>query len=265
MKRYRIFGLIAVIALAFTSCETEVIDPAGARDEAIIPEITELRPAVFDSKDMENTFVQFTLNVDEPSVSEAIVIASYNNDMSRTEITRVSSFPATIQLKLADVVSELGMQLDEVSLGDAFTFEVLTIQNGKTYRSSASFVSSVVCAYDVEAVTGSYRAVSDAWAVDGTVTITADPADEYTLYVAGLAALDGLTEDKGPLKLVINPDNFDVTAVKTALASSAFGYTNLSYAGSGKLNTCDGSYQMLFNITVDQGSFGSFDFTFTKN
>ncbi len=265
MKKYKIFGLIASMVLAFSACETDVEDPAGLRGEAVIPEITDLRPAVFDSKDMENTFVQFTVEVDDPAVSEAIIVASYQGDMSRTEITRISSFPATVKLELTEVASKLGLQLSNLGLGDIFTFEILTVQNGNTYRSSASFNSAIVCAYNPDLVTGSYHAFSGGWPMDGNVTITADPEDPYTLYVSGLAEYDGLTEDQGPLKMVVNPDNFDVTAVKTVLASDAWGYTNYSYAGSGKLNTCDGTFNMLFNITVDQGSFGSYDFVLTKN
>jgi hypothetical protein len=124
--------------------------------------------------------------------------------------------------------------------------------------------AAAVCAYDPEMVSGSYKAVSADWAVDGPVTITVDPEDEYTIYVAGLAELDGLTEDKGPLKMVVNPLNFEVTAERTVLASIAFDYTNIAYEGFGLLNTCDGTYEMNFTITVDQGSFGQFPFTLTK-
>jgi hypothetical protein len=65
--------------------------------------------------------------------------------------------------------------------------------------------------------------------------------------------------------LEVNELNFDVVAVKTVLASAAWSYTNFAYAGSGKLNTCDGTFEIFFTITVDQGSFGSYDFVLTKN
>ena len=257
--------MIAMVVLTFASCETEVEDPAGLRGEGVIPSISNVNPAVFDSNDLENTFVQFSVNVDDPAVSEAIVVASYKRDKRRTEVVRVSNFPATVKLQLSEVASKLGIQLESVALGDEFNFEVLTVQGGNTYRSNAGLNAAVVCAYNPELATGSYRAVSEGWAVDGTVTITADPENPFILYVAGLAALDGVNEDLGPLKLEVNELNYDVTAAKTVLASTAFGYTNFSYAGSGKLNTCDGTFTMLFTITVDQGSFGSYDFTLTRN
>jgi hypothetical protein len=265
MKRFKIFGLIATLVLTFASCETEVEDPAGLRGEGVVPSISNVNPAVYDSNDLNNTFVQFSVGVDDPAVNEVIVVASYKGDKRRTEIMRVSTFPATVKLQLKDVAAKLGLQLGSVALGDVFNFEVLTVQGANTYRSNAALNAAVVCAYNPALVTGSYRAVSAGWEADGTVTITADPNDPFILYIAGLAALDGLTEDLGPLKLQVNKLNYDVTAVKTVLASKAWSYTNFAYAGSGKLNTCNGTFTMLFSVTVDQGSFGSYDWTLTRN
>jgi len=155
--------------------------------------------------------------------------------------------------------------LADVKLNDEFTFEVVTIKNGKKYYSNAAIVAPVVCAYDPAFVSGSYHAHSDDWGSDGDVTITVDPNNPFIVYVAGLEAIEGLNEDKGPLKMVINSTNFAVTAVHTVLASDAWGYHNIAYEGSGKLNTCDGTYTMLYKITVDEGSFGSFNFVLTKN
>jgi hypothetical protein len=264
MKTYKIFGFIAAIVLTFASCETQVDDPAGPRGTAVVPSVTNLNPAVYDSNELETTYVQFTLGLDAPA-TEAIVVVSINGDKSRATVGTYTSFPATVKVLLSDVVIKLGMTLEDVELGDIFNFEIGAVIGGKTYYSNAAFNAPVVCAYNPELVTGSYRAVSAGWEVDGNVTITVDPEDDYIVYVAGLVLLDGAVEDQGPLKMIINPLNFQVTAVKTVLGSSFYGYTNVAYAGSGLLNTCTGTYNMLFSITVDQGSFGSYDFVLTKN
>jgi hypothetical protein len=264
MKTTKILTFLVAMVFAFTSCETEVEDPAGPRGEGFVPSITNLNPAVFDVNDPSNTFVQFDLDADPNVVNEVKLIVSYNGDMKRVEVKTVNTFPQNVKIFMHEAVTALGMSLDDVGAGDNFTFEALTIQGDKTYRSSASFNAAVVCAYDPDNVTGSYRAVSADWAVDGTVTLTADPTDPYIIYVAGLAELDGLTEDQGPLKMVVNPLDFSVTAERTVLASIAFSYTNIAYEGSGLLSTCDGTYEMLFTITVDQGSFGAYAFTLTK-
>lgn len=267
MKRYKIFCFLAAVVIFITSCETDVEDPAGDRGIASVPGVQDLNPATFDVNDLENTFIQFTLVLDDPEVSESVILASYKGDRSRTEIARVSEFPATVVIALSDVAAKLGLELNSIEAADVFNFEVQTIQGGRSYFSSAAFNAAVVCGYDPAMVTGSYRGVSASWEVDGGITITADPDDELIVYVSGLAALDGLDEDLGPLKMVINPLDFSVVAERTALASSAFGYTNIWYEGTGELNTCDGTYTMGFTIGVDQGTFGGapHTFIFTKN
>lgn len=269
MKIVKIFSFIACFVVLFTACETDVVDPAGARGEGVVPLIANLNPATFDVNDLQNTFIQFDLLLDAPSVSEAVLVASYKGGKQRAEIQRLSSFPVNVTVTLADACSKLGISLDDIEAADVFDFEVQTIQGGKTYYSSAAFKAAVVCGYDVENVTGSYHVISEDWDMEGDVTITADPDDPYTLYVTGQAAAEGLDEDGGPLVLKVNPLNFSVSAPKVLLATSLapFGlpYNDYSYQGSGELNTCDGSIQMLYTITVDAGSFGSFNFSYTKN
>ena len=265
MKIIKIFSLIAALAFVFSSCETEVDDPAGLRGEAAVPGITNLNPATFDVNDLENTYVHFDIVLNDPAVNEAIVVVSYKGDKKRAEVAKVSSFPATLKISLVDVVSKLGLDLSSVEAADVFNFEVKTVQGGKSYFSSAAFNVAVVCGYDVDGVTGSYRVISEDWNMDGAITITADPDDPYTVYVSGLVTADGEVEDLGPLKMVVNPLNFSVTAGPSILASKFAGYDNVTYTGSGLLNTCDGKYEMLFTITVAQGSFGSYGFEFIKN
>lgn len=266
MKTYKIIAfLAAMVLITFSACETEVVDPSGVRDEGVVPSITNLNPAVFDVNDPENTFIQFDLDADVAEVSEVVFIVSYNGDKSRVEFERFSTFPNNVVIYMHEVATAMGIQLDDIGPGDLFTFETLTIQGPETYTSNAVINAAVVCAYDPDMVTGSYYAVSPDWAVDGNITITVDPDDEYIIYVSGLAELDGLNEDLGPLKMIVNPLNFEVVAERTVLASVAFSYTNFAYEGSGLLNTCDGTYEMFFSITVDQGSFGGpWQFTFTK-
>ncbi|SHE70932.1 hypothetical protein SAMN05444274_102166 [Mariniphaga anaerophila] len=268
MKKIKIFGLIAILALAFASCETKVEDPAGPRDKGVIPEIKDLKPAVYDSNDLENTFIQFTVGAEDSRISEVIVVASYNGDNKRTEVARLSSFPSVVNLPLSEVASKMGMELMSIKAADVITIELITVQGSESYFSSAAFRAGVVCGYDVNIATGSFHAVSEGWGLDGNVTITSDPENEFILYVSGLAAIEGLNET-GSLKMVVNEDNFSIIAEKSVLAPDVapwgLPYTGYNYQGFGELNTCDGTYTMTFTIGIDQGSWGAFDFVFTKN
>ena len=266
MKTFKILTLLAAMVLTFSACETDVVDPAGLRNEGVVPSITNLKPAVFDVKDPANTFIKFDLDV-TAGVSEVAIVASYNGDMRRIPLKNFTTFPAKdVIIYMHEVATTLGIELDSITeeKTHVFNLELLTIQGPKTYRSNAVINAAAVCAYVPGNVTGAYQAVSADWGVDGPVTITVDPEDEYTVYVSGLPELDGFTGDLDPLKMIVDPLNFKVTAVKTVLASEFAGYTNMAYQGSGLLNTCDGTYQMNFTITVDQGSFGTSAFTLIK-
>jgi hypothetical protein len=264
MKTYKILALLAVMFLTFSACETDVVDPSGIRGEGVVPAITNLNPAVFDVNDPENTFIKFDLDA-TAGVSEVIVVASFNGDMKRIVVDKISTFPAKdVTIYMHEVATALGIQLNDIEPGDVFTLEATTVQGSKTYRSNAVINAAAVCAYDPDIVTGTYNATSSDWGANGNVTITADPDDEFIVYVSGLGALDGLVEDGDPLKMIVNPLNFEVKAVKTVIATVAFQYHNIAYEGFGILNTCNGTYEMTFTITVDEGSFGTNAFTFTK-
>lgn len=265
MKKFKIYGVITALVLFFAACETDVEDPAGLRGVGVVPKISNLDPAVYDSNDLENTFIQFT--VDAPGVSEVSIVASFKGNQKRVEVGKVNSFPATFKLNLADVASKLGVELSSIVPADVVNFELITVKDGEHYFSSAAFNAAVVCGYDPEMVTGSYHAVSTDWGFDGDVTITVDPDDEYIVYVAGLASGEDLDEI-GPLKMIVNSKDYSVEAVKSVLAAdvAAWGlpYTNFYYEGFGELNTCDGTYTMTFKLGIDQGSWGAQNFILTK-
>lgn len=257
--------ILGGMMLLFSACETDVTDPAGARDEAVVPGIENLNPATFDVNDLENTFIQFDLTVSGSGVNEAILLVSFGNEKQRKQVTSVSSFPANIVVPLTEVVSVLGMNLEDVEAADVFAFEVQTVQGGKSYYSSAAFKVAVVCGYEAANVTGAYTAYSgpDQWDMEGNVTLEVDPDDEYKVYIHGYATAEGL-EETGPIVMNINPLDFSVDVPSSTIADNAFGYTGYTYTGSGLLNTCNGKYELMMTVTVDQGSFGSFQFEFTK-
>ena len=265
MKNIRILFFIAGFVLLQFGCE-ETKDPAGERGAAAVPYLTDVNPALFDSKDLANSYVQFVVDIpDGQSAEKVTIVGSSGSNMERVVISEVTSFPATVRITSAESAEKLGIDLGDIVNGDTFTFELLTTSGGRTTRSASNLVVPVACAYDQALSTGSYHSVSPDWGSDGTITITGDPEDPYTVYVAGLEAIEGLDEDQGPLVMHINPINYSVIADKTVLASDAFGYHNIAYEGTGTFSSCDGSYTMSFDITVDEGSFGRYQFSFTRN
>lgn len=236
----------------------------------------------------------------EPTFDKLTLMVAYNGDYENPGvlIDEITSTPYDFSVTMNDVINALSQlsSSDDIEISDYFTFYVNVTKNGKEYpvyimvggkairTIGSGLITSVQefedanavtdvridvpCGYDVEGVTGNYLAVSADWGASGDVTITVDPEDPFIVYVEGLAAMEGLVEDGGPLKMVIDPNSYNVIAERTTLASDlvpwGYPYTGYSFEGSGRLNTCNGTYQMSFTITVDQGSFGSYGFTLTK-
>jgi hypothetical protein len=266
MKRIKTLGIIITLIIAFIGCE-KVKDPAGQRNIAVIPTISEVNPGIFDSKDLENSFIEFKLTVENGAQAEKVVIeASYNNNSERVILGEVTSFPTTVRCISGDVIQKLGLAKADVSNGDIFTLELVTTAKGVITRSNSVLIIPVACAYDKALASGSYHSISADWNSEGDITISVDPDDPYTVYVSGLEEMEGLVEDKGPLVMHINPATFSVVAEKTEIASDAWGYGAISYSGTGVYSSCDGSYSMIFDISFSvAGDFGKFNFNFTRN
>lgn len=219
------------------------------------------------------------------------LMVSMNDDPANTAVVKsnITSFPTNSDVftmaTLIDLLPNLN-NISEVKLGDFFRFYVdMTLMDGTEIKgndplyssfdpaianlpgSSLNVVYNVACALDNALTIGSYFSYSSAaeWNSSGNITITAHPTQANTVLVAGLETIEGLVEDKGPLVMHIDPITYAVTADKTVIASDAWGYHNIAYAGTGTYNTCTGKYEMKFTISVDEGNFGDFVFTFTRN
>ncbi len=265
MKKSSSIILIFTLIILLFGCE-EQKDPAGLRGVAVIPVVTDINPALFDSKDLENSYIQFTVTLPEGTQADEVIIqGSFNGNMERVAIDQVSSFPATVRISSADAAQMLGLSLADIKNGDVFMFEIVTVNNGLTTRSNDVINVPVACAYSSALATGSYHAVSD-WPSENDVTITVDPADQYTVYVSGLAAIDDITEDNGPFVLHINPVNYAVTAETKTLASDYWGYGAVTYSGDGVFSSCDGAYTLNIDISIGEyGSQGVYTFNLTRN
>ncbi|MBN1157847.1 MAG: hypothetical protein JXA61_00575 [Bacteroidales bacterium] len=268
MKKIRFFGLILTLIMVVVSCEEESIDPAGERGAGVVPVLSNVDPAFFLAADIENSFVSFDVSLAAGDVADGgIVEISMNGQAERAQVQTIATFPATITLTGAEVANALGIQPSTIEGGDVFNIEILTTKDGATTRSNVAVNAPVACEYNPLLASGSYTAYSapSAWNATGLVTLTVDDVDNTTVYVSGLAAMEGNNEDQGPLVMHIDLNTFTVTADKTVIASDYFGYTNGAFEGYGTYESCAGTFTMYFTITVEEGSFGTHLFTLTKN
>lgn len=265
MKEIKTLGFIITLILLSVSCE-ELPDPAGKRGIAIVPSIDDIDPGIFDSKDLENSYVEFVVSVPEGASPQKItVLGSYQDNYERVTITEATSFPATVRIRSSEAAQKLGITLDQIANGDIFVFELQTLANDMATLSNAILRVPVACAYNVALATGSYHAVSD-WPSENDVTIAADPDDPYTILVTDLGAIDGIDEDNGPFVLHINPATYNIVAETKTLASDYYGYGAVTYSGYGTFSSCNGSYILYIDISVGAyGSQGIYRFDLTRN
>ena len=290
-NKLKIILLVSIGMLFFATCQKDPTLNMPKLQLAVIPKVTkdvakDQNISFLDLSGFKGTVIVDLYYKDKPKSMDLMVCM--NGDVAKSAIVKagITSFPTSTDFTLANLIDLLpGLDnMNQITLGDYFKFYVdITLEDGTVIKgndptyasnntsianlpgSSINVVYTVACALDPILTVGSYHSVSVDWATDGNVTITADPNDPNTVYVKDLETNDGVNEDKGPLVMHINPLTYVVTADKTILASSAFGYHNLSYAGTGTYDTCTGTYTMVFDICVVEGCWYTNHFTMTRN
>jgi hypothetical protein len=83
MKKNNSLLLIIALLFIFISCE-DLKDPACERGIAVVPSVSDVNPAIFDSKNLDNSYVQFVVDVPEGSHADKIeIVASYQDNLER--------------------------------------------------------------------------------------------------------------------------------------------------------------------------------------
>ncbi len=268
MKKQYIFTLLVAFLIVFGGCEDTNENLVGSRGIAVVPEMSEANPAFFTS-DLENSYVAFTVNLPEgEAVDAAEVQITYEG--KTVVIQEIESFPSDLNITATEVIAGLGISEADVEIGDSFLLHVVTTSAGVSTRSLAALLINVTCEFDPVLTGGSYHVVSADWEVEGDVTISVDPDDPFKLYIEDMAEMEGLVGNGNRLELNISPTSFKMSGPATVLSANlapwGLSYTGYTYTpGVGLYNSCDGSFTMPFAISVDQGSFGTFNFTFTRN
>ena len=62
MKKIKKIELVLTLVMILFSCEKPK-DPAGQRNVGVIPVISDVNPGIFDSKDLQNSYVEFVIDL----------------------------------------------------------------------------------------------------------------------------------------------------------------------------------------------------------
>jgi len=271
MKYLKIAICFFALCVSFVSCENTNDNLVKQRGKNVVPLFEFISAPVF-TTDLETSAVEFSVSLSEgDNVDKASIEVLFNGENS-TIMQEVSSFPATVTLKAADIIDQMGLNKDSISTSDLFTIYVLTAKNGNITRSIASANIKIVCAFDADLSQGDYDVVSEDWEAEGSVKLVADEGNPYKIYVEGFNEIDGVS-GVDEVYFEIDPESFEITNRNDFVLSADLaadwgedfaGYTNYSYSlVSGSYNSCDGSYNIVFDIFCDAGGWGKYTFVFT--
>ncbi len=183
MKKLKIFITIMLLPALFVSCfdkEEDVLDPYGKKG-AVIPIIESIGSSFYDLQDLDNSFVAFTVNLNEGEKADEIIVqGSYNGDYKRVEVYKGTEFPAAIQISADDITEKLGISKESLELGDVFNYEVLISKGGELTRSTVVLNASVACESDL---TGTYNCVANGQSTDSGPGPDENPAVDFETVV----------------------------------------------------------------------------------
>lgn len=269
MKYYSIIAALLLSLGVFIACEDTNEDPVKQRGANVVANLEFTSAPVF-TTNIAQSFVEFTVSLNEGETADGGSIEVTYNGEKATSVYDITSFPANIHLDAADIISKMGIDASKVTTSDVFTVFALTSKNGVKTRSIAAANIKIVCDFTPSISKGVYNVVSEGWDAQGVVTLEADPNDMYKITVKGFENIDGVS-GVDDLVFQINKasfaiDNKDAFVLSNDLDADwgTSGYGQYVYKiVSGSYNSCDGTYNITFNISCTAGTFGNYDFTFS--
>ncbi len=191
MKNIFSKSLIAlfVLCFTFTACnDDEDVWPADYSASTVFTSPTEGAGTFFDLVDLNNTAIGFTLEaIGEATVNSADIYKSLNGGEEVYHAT-VNSLPADITVTAAEAVEGLGISVEEIAVGDQFTFTFVAKTDAGDFKGSEAFSVVASCTSNLA---GTYTTVARGTSTDGccteevtdyegTVTLVEDEAGVYT-------------------------------------------------------------------------------------
>ena len=203
--KYKFSVLIAFLILGMTSCVPDVSDERAnfLSPDGAYPYVTDVVGGFFNLADIDNASSGFTVNTSvsgDASVSSIDVMKSYNGAATVKHAT-LSGNTGVVSLNVDDAVNGLGVNKDDLALGDEFTFSfVLNTSDGRALTSPVkvgipmSCISDLAGMYEVTTTYGAHDFLADLPSNTTTAEIVKEGEGVYSIadFSGGLYAADGL-------------------------------------------------------------------------
>jgi hypothetical protein len=149
-KKHINISIIALLIMLVFGCETnedDLMQPYVTG--AVFPEITEVESSFFDILDINNTYIDFTVDVDSETAQSVTIEKTYRG--TKTEIGTYTETPVVINVTAEQAVADIdGVSVGDLELGDVFLFEVIaTSKSGVRSRSNVIVNAPVACKSDL--------------------------------------------------------------------------------------------------------------------
>ena len=135
------FGILLVIGCSTN--EDDLMQPFARG--AVFPEITEVNSSFFDILDVNNAYIDFSVDVDT-EIAESITIEKTFKG-TKTELGTYTTVPVNVRVTAEQAVADIsGVSVGDLKLGDVFLFEVVvTSKSGLRSRSNVILNAPVAC------------------------------------------------------------------------------------------------------------------------
>lgn len=143
-------SILALIIMMVFGCETnedDLMQPYVTG--AVFPEITDVESSFFDILDVNNAYVDFTVDVNKETAESVTIEKTYKG--TKTEIGTYTETPVVINVTAEQAVADIdGVSVADLELGDVFLFEVITTsKSGVRSRSNVIVNAPVACKSDL--------------------------------------------------------------------------------------------------------------------
>ena len=184
MKFYHWAAGAVCLALMVTSCHEAPIGEDFAdvhyKAKGALASTSNVQVGFFDLTDPANSGVAFDVDVKGEDASSVEVTATHNDGASAVYAT-VTAAPETLNVPLEDLLSVLGLTLDDVEVGDEIVFSFKSTASSGSYASSETLGVPFSCKSELSGkldyVSTNYFCSGDP--LTGVVELINDAAGKY--------------------------------------------------------------------------------------
>jgi hypothetical protein len=292
-NKIKILLIVVLGSFFFTTCQKTPNLPMPELKTAVIPKLVKDAEKdqtinFFNLPAFKGSFTVDTYYADKPQSME-IWVAFDGNLTKKALVQNITSFPTTIDVTISSLVSLLSAYVKQADIisGDYFKFyTVITLNDGtivssmdpayKQFYSSVpnlpgaavDLTYTVVCPLNLTDFVGDYTMDDGSPSDLCVITVSLDPANANGLIINNFYGGTG-TGPLHPVKISVNRATYGISVPSPQVFADwlwSTGYKNATLSNlQGTLDACTKDFSFKADLTVSAGSFGTINYTCTRN